>query len=329
VAGAELVLGRRITAIDANAKRLTDDRGVTYQYERLLLATGGAPRTLPPPAAQAIVYFRTLDDYRRLRAAADAKRRFAVIGGGFIGSEVAAALRLQGCEVGMVIPEAGIGARVFPAELAAHLADFYRGKGVDVRTGEGVASVTARGAGLAITTTLKREIATDVVVAGLGIIPSVELATQAGLSIDNGIVVDDLLRATRVEIFAAGDVAAFPSAALGRRVRVEHEDNANAQGRAAGRNMAGAAESYRHLPFFYGDLFELGYEAVGDLDARLETYADWREPFREGVIYYLKDGRVRGVLLWNTWNQVDHARALIAERGPFTAATLKGRLPAA
>jgi NADPH-dependent 2,4-dienoyl-CoA reductase/sulfur reductase-like enzyme len=227
----------------------------------------------------------------------------------------------------MVIPEAGLGARVFPAELAAHLAEYYRGKGVEVRTGEGVAAVTARGAGLSVTTTLKREIAADVVVAGLGIVPSVDLALQAGLSVDNGIVVDELLRATRVEIFAAGDVAAFPSAALSRRVRVEHEDNANAQGRAAGRNMAGAAEPYRHLPFFYGDLFELGYEAVGDLDARLETVADWREPFREGVIYYLKNGRVRGVMLWNTWGQVDHARALIAEPGPFTAAALKGRLP--
>lgn len=327
-AGAELVLGRRITSIDAAARRLTDDRGETYEYERLLLATGGAPRRLPPPAADAIVYFRTLDDYRRLRAAADAKRRFAVIGGGFIGSEIAAALRMQGCEVAMVIPEAGLGARVFPAELAAHLAEFYRGKGVDVRTGEGVSGVAARKSALTIATTTNRELAADVVVAGLGIVPSVELAQQAGLAVDNGIVVDERLRAGRPEIFAAGDVANFPSAALGHRVRVEHEDNANAQGRAAGRNMAGAEEPYRHLPFFYGDLFELGYEAVGDLDARLETFADWREPFREGVIYYLQDARVRGVLLWNTWGQVDHARALIAEPGPFTAAALKGRLPA-
>ncbi|HEY6809070.1 MAG TPA: NAD(P)/FAD-dependent oxidoreductase, partial [Gemmatimonadales bacterium] len=228
-AGAELVLGRRITSIDAAARRLTDDRGETYEYERLLLATGGAPRRLPPPAADAIVYFRTLDDYRRLRAAADAKRRFAVIGGGFIGSEIAAALRMQGCEVAMVIPEAGLGARVFPAELAAHLAEFYRGKGVDVRTGEGVSGVAARKSALTIATTTNRELAADVVVAGLGIVPSVELAQQAGLAVDNGIVVDERLRAGRPEIFAAGDVANFPSAALGHRVRVEHEDNANAQ----------------------------------------------------------------------------------------------------
>jgi hypothetical protein len=98
-------------------------------------------------------------------------------------------------------------------------------------------------------------------------------------------------------------------------------------GKAAGRNMAGAAAPYHHLPFFYSDLFELGYEAVGDVDSRLETVADWKQPYREGVVYYLRRGRVRGVLLWNTWDQVDAARRLIAEQGPFRPQDLKGRLP--
>ena len=111
-------------------------------------------------------------------------------------------------------------------------------------------------------------------------------------------------------------------------MRVEHEDNANTMGRLAGRNMAGAAEPYHHLPFFYSDLFELGYEAVGEVDSRLETVADWKEPYREGVVSYLRDGRVRGVLLWNVWEQVDAARSLIAEPGPFRPEDLKGRLPA-
>jgi NADPH-dependent 2,4-dienoyl-CoA reductase/sulfur reductase-like enzyme len=123
-------------------------------------------------------------------------------------------------------------------------------------------------------------------------------------------------------------VANFFNPALDKRLRVEHEDNANSMGKAAGRNMAGAAEPYHHLPFFYSDLFDLGYEAVGELDSRMETFADWKTPFREGVVYYLQSGRVRGVLLWNTWNQVDAARALIRERGPFTKASLTGRLPA-
>ena len=111
------------------------------------------------------------------------------------------------------------------------------------------------------------------------------------------------------------------------RRRVEHEDNANTMGETAGRNMAGARRRYDHLPFFYSDLFELGYEAVGDLSARHQILEDWKEKFREGVIYYLDGGRVRGVLLWNTWGQVDAARALIADPGPFRPEQLKGRLP--
>jgi NADPH-dependent 2,4-dienoyl-CoA reductase/sulfur reductase-like enzyme len=164
------------------------------------------------------------------------------------------------------------------------------------------------------------------VVAGLGIEPNVELAQAASLKVENGIVVDELLRTSHPDIYAAGDVAAFHNPALGKRIRVEHEDNANTMGRLAGRNMAGQSEPYNHLPSFYSDMFELGYEAVGELDSRLETFADWKQPNKEGVIYYLQNGRVRGVLLWNVWGQVDAARELIAEPGPFRAENLKGRL---
>ena len=111
-------------------------------------------------------------------------------------------------------------------------------------------------------------------------------------------------------------------------MRVEHEDNANTMGRLAGQAMAGQAVSYDHLPFFYSDLFELGFEAVGEIDSRLDTVADWKEPFREGVVYYLKSGRVRGVLLWNVWDQVDEARKLIARSDPLRPEDLQGRLPA-
>jgi NADPH-dependent 2,4-dienoyl-CoA reductase/sulfur reductase-like enzyme len=143
----------------------------------------------------------------------------------------------------------------------------------------------------------------------------VDLAVQAGAKVDNGIIVDELLRTNVPDVFAAGDVANFFNPALGTRLRVEHEDNANTMGAAAGRAMAGDTTPYTHLPFFYSDLFALGYEAVGELDPRLEIVSDWKEPFKEGVVYYLKDGRVRGVLLWNTWGQVDAARALIGKRG--------------
>ncbi len=235
---------------------------------------------------------------------------------------------MQQRDVTMLVPETGLGARVFPADLADFLVNYYREKGVTMRMGEGMAGLDRRAGSCVVRTTVGSELVAEVLVAGLGILPGVELAEQAGLRVDNGIVVDEACRTNNPDIYAAGDVANFENPALGARLRVEHEDNANTMGRTAGLNMAGRATPYRHLPFFYSDLFDLGYEAVGDVDARLETVADWKESFREGVIYYLKDGRVRGVLLWNTWGQVDHARALIAQPGPFKPADLKGRLPA-
>jgi NADPH-dependent 2,4-dienoyl-CoA reductase/sulfur reductase-like enzyme len=308
--GADLRLGRRATAINTKQKSVTDDRGNVVSYDKLLLATGGTPRRLPMQTGQ-IIYYRTFDDYRRLRALANEKLRFAVLGGGFIGSEIAAALRMVGRDVTMLVPEDGIGARVFPADLSRFLVDYYREQGVDVRTGEGLAGLQQSAGKVVVRTTHGKEISADVIVAGLGIQPNVELAEQGGLRVENGIVVDELLRSSASDIFAAGDVANFFNPALGTRLRVEHEDNANTMGAAAGRSMAGKGSPYTHLPFFYSDLFALGYEAVGELDPRLETVSTWKQPFREGVVYYLKDGKVRGVLLWNTWGQVDNARAII------------------
>ena len=324
--GATLRLGRRVTTIDPKGRTVTDDKGEVTGYGKLLLATGGTPRRLPAGNDQ-VIYYRTYEDYRRLRTVASERQRFAVLGGGFIGTEIAAALRMAGREVVMLVPESGLAARVFPADLSRFLVDYYKQQGVEPLTGEGLASLTVRAGKQIVKTTAGRELSVDAVVAGLGIQPNVELAQQAGLRVDNGIVVDELLRTSQPEIFAAGDVASFFNPALGNRIRVEHEDNATTMGAAAGRAMAEQGTPYTHLPFFYSDLFQLGYEAVGELDARLETVSDWKEPFREGVVYYLKDGRVRGVLLWNTWGQVEAARALIAERGPFRAHDLKGRLP--
>jgi len=317
-AGVELHLGRRVTAIHPQQKTVTDDRGTPMSYDKLLLATGVTPRRLALPTEQ-IIYYRTYDDYRRLRALANEKLKFLVLGGGFIGSEVAAALRMAGRDVTMLIPEDGIGARVYPADLSRFLVDYYREQGVDVRTGEGLASLQQSAGKVVVQTTHGNEIPVDVIVAGLGIQPNVEMAEQAGVRVENGILVDEMLRTNVPDVFAAGDVANFYNPQLGIRMRVEHEDNANSMGAAAGRSMAGKGTPYTHLPFFYSDLFQLGYEAVGELDPRLQTESDWKEPFREGVVYYLKDGRVRGVLLWNTWGQVDNARSLIGKAGHLVA----------
>jgi 3-phenylpropionate/trans-cinnamate dioxygenase ferredoxin reductase component len=322
----ELRLGRRVVALDRAAREITDDAGEKIRYEKLLLATGGSPRRLPYREDR-IVYYRTFQDYRRLRQVVSAKpKRIAVVGGGFIGSEIAAALAMNGVPTTMIFPETGVCARAFPADLTAFVTRYYRDKGVEVWSGETVAAIAARPEGVAVRTQGGREAVADLVVAGIGIAPATELAQKAGLATSDGIEVDEGLRTSDGSIWAAGDVARFPSRALGKRVRVEHEDAALTQGRLAGRAMAGEAIAYDQLPFFYSDLFDLGYEAVGEIDARHTVVADWKEPFREGVVYYLDGGRVRGVLLWNTWGQVDAARALIAEAGPHGEGTLRGRI---
>jgi len=320
-------LGRVVKEIVPTQKRVVDDKGDFFTYQKLLLATGGKPRRLPF-GNDKIIYFRTLPDYRRLRAMTETGRRFAVIGGGFIGSEIAAALALNGKEVVMIFPGKAIGDRVFPSPLAQFVSNFYKQKGVEVLAGKEIVGLKTRGNQHVLQTRTNREIVVDGVVAGVGIEPNVELAQTIGLEVENGIVVDEFLRTSHPDIYAAGDVAAFYNPALGKRIRVEHEDNANSMGRLAGLNMAGKSEPYHHLPFFYSDMFDLGYEAVGEVDARLETFADWKRPNEEGVIYYLQNDRVRGVLLWNVWEQVEAARQLIAERGPFTLKDLKDRLPA-
>jgi 3-phenylpropionate/trans-cinnamate dioxygenase ferredoxin reductase subunit len=307
--GAELVLGRRIVSLDLGAHTAVDDTGEEYRYERLVLATGGTPRRLGGDDER-FTYYRTLEHYRRVREQSDEGASFLVVGGGFIGSEIAAALRSQGREVTMVVPEEGIGWRTFPPDLARFVADYYREQGVVVNAETMFDSAEGY----------------DAVVAGLGIVPRTDLAEAAGLTVDDGIVVDEYGRVDgHDDVFAAGDVARFPYVALGKTARVEHEDHANTHGRHVGANAAGANEPYEHLPFFYSDLFDLGYEAVGNLDSRQDHIDLWLEPNKKGVVAYVDaDKRPRGFLLWNVWDKVDPARELIRAGEPIDEETLRG-----
>jgi 3-phenylpropionate/trans-cinnamate dioxygenase ferredoxin reductase component len=327
LAGVELRLKTRIVALDPTQKIATDANGNEIGYEQLLLATGASPRLLEE-SDPAVIYFRQLADFKRAWQYANDGAEFAVIGGGFIGSEMAAALAMNGRKVSMIFPGLSIGDRVYPRPLANFLNMYFRKHGVDVRFNERVVRVERSGDKLLVHTDGSTNIvAVDVAIAGIGTEPNVGLAAAAGLNVGSrGIIVDETLRTSHRNIFAAGDVTDFRCAALDQRVRFDHEDNACAMGRIAGRNMAGSHEPYRHLPYFYSDFFDLGYEAVGEIDSSMEIIEDWDRKFRKGALYYLRDSRVRGVLLWNTWGLVEAARQVIFSKRSQSEATLVGLL---
>jgi NAD(P)H-nitrite reductase large subunit len=312
--GVHVMLSAVAESLDPGLKIVTDDTGRTWKYGKLLLATGGIPHRLNIPGGdlRGLCYFRTLDDYNDLRSQAVQGATAVVIGGGFIGSELAAALNVQGVSVTMIFPGEGLCDRVFPTDLSLAMRDRYRQRGVEFLAGDRPATISRHHGGKWHTQTQNgREVESDIVVAGVGIEPAMELARMAGLRTVDGVMVNEYLQTSHPDVYASGDNAFFPYAALGRGMRIEHWDNALSQGRQAGRNMSGAHEPFTYMPYFFSDLFEFGYEAVGDVDAGLDTYADWEKQNDTGVIYYLQDHKVRGVMMCNVWNKVEAARAMI------------------
>lgn len=320
--GVTIMMGRTAVSLDPDKQEVVDDQGATYRYENLLLATGGTPRRHPSDGSMPI-YYRTLDDYWKLRGLAERHHRFVVVGGGFIGSEMAAALAMNGKQVTMAFFESGICGRVLPPDLSDRMNRYYEAKGVRVMQGRGITHIARAADGVEVCLEDGNILTGDAAIAGLGIAPNTDLATQAGLRVDNGIAVDERLRTSRANIYAAGDAASYPCAALNKRLRMEHEDNANEMGALAGRNMAGGTEAYRHLPYFYSDLFEVGYEAIGDTDPSQHTITEWVEPDEKGAVFYISGEIVRGVLFWNIFGKLDAARDLMASPGPCRAEDLK------
>lgn len=311
--GVEVRLSTKITGIDPREKTLVDDTGATYTYEKLLLATGGVPKHLPLQGADSsqIYYYRYLNDYRKIRSIVGKGTQVLVIGGGFIGSEMAAAMKTIGAEVTMVFPEQWLCGRVFPEDLGKAIGGNFKKRGIRILSGDIPERIESRGDRVEITTRQGSSVVADVVIAGLGIRPSTDLAKKAGLSLADGIRVNEYLQSSDKAIYAAGDNAYFPCETLGKPIRIEHWDNALSQGGHAGRVMAGAKEPFTYLPYFFSDLFEFGYEAVGEVSTELETVAEWDEKFVKGTIYYVSEGVVRGVMLCNLQGKLDWAREQI------------------
>jgi NAD(P)H-nitrite reductase large subunit len=325
--GVDVRLETEVAQLDPAAHSIRDAAGNTYRYQRLLLATGGTPRRLSIPGGDlpGISYYRALRDYRQLRDEAVESKSALVIGGGFIGSEMAASLRTNKLAVTMIFPSSWLVSRVFPESLGRYLTEQYRAKGIEVLAGDEPVSIQQNGGSYVTRTRGGRDIRTDLIVAGVGINPNISLAQSAGLSTGNGVIVDAFLQTSAPDIYAAGDIALFPEAGFGPR-RLEHWDNAVSQGKHAGRNMAGAHEPFTEMPFFFSDLFEFGYEAVGDISSQLETFSDWQEENKTGVIYYLDDGRLRGAMMCNLFGKVDAARELIRRADRVAPADLRGAI---
>ncbi|NGX53391.1 MAG: Putidaredoxin reductase [Chlamydiae bacterium] len=320
-----LHLETRAVSIDLVNKTVTDNKGNSYSYKKLLLATGGSPNRLSCSDPD-VNYFRTLDDYNRLHELYLRGESFVIIGSGFVATELAASLAMNGKNVAMLFRAPAIGSKVYPKGFANFLNAYFTEHGVKLIPHSTPTSIVKKGNQYLVTTNNGTELIADGVVAGIGIHPNIELAEKCGLNIDDGIVVDSFLQTSQPNIYAAGDVANFYSPTLDKRVRIEHEDSANSMGFCVGKNMAGKQEEYNYLPYFYSDHFELGYEAVGEIDGSMEMVEDWHDQYRKGVIYYLQDGYVRGAVLWGIWDKVDQMKELIASKQKFTPDLLIGKI---
>src|SRR5450830_963017 len=324
-----LATSERVIEVRPAEKAVVTDQGRSESYGKLLLATGGEPKRLRIPGAglEGVVYYRTLDHYKALSRDPKGKS-ILVVGGGFIGSEIAAALNQRGARVTIVFPGRYLCESVFPASLARSIQGHYEERGIRILGGNLLTSIAPKKGGLVAHTQHGERLECDTIVVGAGVEPEVELAIGAGLSVRNGIEVNERLESAAVGIYAAGDNAFFPYPALGKQMRIEHWDNALSQGKTAGRNMAGAGEPFTYMPYFFSDLFDFGYEAVGDVSSSLTTFADWEEENETGVVYYLARGRVRGVMLCNIWGKLDEARTLIRSGIDVNERDLRGAVRA-
>jgi 3-phenylpropionate/trans-cinnamate dioxygenase ferredoxin reductase subunit len=321
----ELLSGVTATGIDPAASTVTLDNGRELHYDRLLLTTGAQPRAITVPGAdlEGIHYLRTLDDSDTLRTRLDAGGgRVVVVGGGWIGSEFAASARQKGLEVALVDPLELPAARLFGEEVGAFYRDVHAQHGVELLLGDGVREFEGDGAVSRVRTTGGKTVECDFVVVGIGVAPRVDLANAAGITIDNGIVVDERLRSSAENVFAAGDVANAWHPFYKQQIRVEHWANALNQGPAAARAMLGEEAGYERLPYFFSDQYDVGMEYSGHATEWDEVVFRGSRDSGEFVAFWLQGGRVVAGMNVNVWDVNQHVQELIRSRARVNTAEL-------
>ena len=297
-----LKLGLTVLGLDLSAKTAALSDGETIAFEKALLATGGRPLrlSLPGSALEVVHYLRTLDDAAAIAAAPRPGLRAVIIGAGFIGLEVAASLTRRGASVTVLEAHARIWPRFADPTLAGTIQGYCTEKGVTFLTNETVTAFGGTGRVSSVLTKTRKELPCDLVCVGIGIAPNVEMAQQAGLVVENGIVVNDRLQTSHPDIYAAGDVANYPDPYFGIRRRVEHWGHAEYCGQVAGQNMAGAARSYELLTYVWSDIFDLHLEFAGDESEPDETLVRGRVEERAFTLLYLKKKILRAYFAVNT-----------------------------
>ncbi|MDN7815691.1 anthranilate 1,2-dioxygenase system ferredoxin--NAD(+) reductase [Burkholderia vietnamiensis] len=310
-----LRLGTRVDAIEREAQRVRLDDGTTLPYAKLVLATGSRVRTFGGPidAGVAAHYVRTVADARALRAQLVRGRRVAVLGGGFIGLEVAAAARQLGCNVTVIDPAARLLQRALPEVVGAYAHRLHDERGVGFQMATLPRAIRAAAGGGAIVETDRGDVHADVVVVGIGVLPNVELAQAAGLDVDNGIRVDAGCRTADRAIFAAGDVTMHFNPLLGRHVRIESWQIAENQPAVAAANLLGADDAYAELPWLWSDQYDCNLQMLGLFGAGQTTVVRGdpaRGPFT--VFGLGDDGRIVAAAAVNLGRDIGAARRLIA-----------------
>ena len=323
-ASVELILGSRATRLDLAARTVTLSGGAVLGYDQLLLATGVRPRVLPGLDGDGVCYLRTGEDAATLRDRMTAAGHVAVLGGGFIGCEVAAAAIRLGKRATILEALPTLLHRALGPELGDVVAGIHRDEGVDVRTGQRVLGIRPRRGGVRISTAAG-DVDADVLVVGVGTVPNTELAEQAGLPAGHGIEVDECFATAAPGIYAIGDVAAQHLPGHGRRVRVEHHDTAIRHGRVAARNMAGQREPFADVHWFWSDQYDHTISSAGLIpgsDGPGELVIRGSLEQRSFSAFSLDGDRVRAVISLNRPRDVLDARRLIARDHSATAAQL-------